>query len=675
MDDSAPPAAIDPRGVRKPRLSGFGQDRMDLLVAAAVLDPPVTLQGRCRLDDYEIVRVLGEGGMGVVLLAEDPAQRFARRHVAIKLMSERLRGDPRWVQQFLSEANHMLRLHHQRILPVLWVSREKLYYVTPYVRTSATEGRRQGTGRDAERARDIALQVAAALRYAHEEGQTTHRDIKPDNVLVDCFGRAFLTDFGLGRRVDRNPSQVDPGQDVLIGSAPYMPPEALEGKADSRDWDIYSFGALLYEMLTGRAPYDGPTDADIFAQIRSGPPVPLRRAVRRVDRALAVVVERCMARRPADRFRSMAEVEQALMTPPDAPHRARRALGFAITCSLAALAALLAATASNDRRDDSTSTSPDSASSANAVTLAFETKSRASAEPSDPAPPATLTVMSETPASVDSDAATEPTAERTTVEEPAVVTATESTKPDASDGPPRTLIDGIGQRLVFVPPGTFTMGSAVDEPDRDEDETAHRVQITHGFYIGHTEVTMAQWRQVMGTKPWQGRAGVREEPNAPAVYINWNMAVAFCRELSRREGHTYRLPTEAEWEYTCRAGSEGPYGFDATVQLARYAWYRGNTHDRGHRFAHRGAWLRPNAWGIHDMHGNVEEWCADFQVLYPFSAQVDPRGPSRGPDRVLRGGSWRDGVAALRSANRFAARPDTASDTIGFRVVRNLDGP
>ena len=216
-------------------------------------------------------------------------------------------------------------------------------------------------------------------------------------------------------------------------------------------------------------------------------------------------------------------------------------------------------------------------------------------------------------------------------------------------------------------------GQPPDEHERDTDEAAHTVRIARGFYIGATEVTMAQWRVVMATTPWSGRAFVRDDPDAPAVFVGWEMATAFCRALSLREQHRYRLPSEAEWEYACRAGTDGPYGFDVGPQLARHAWFRGNTHDRGHRFAHRGACLKPNAWGLFDMHGNVEEWCADFHGPYAPGALVDPRGPARGTDRVLRGGSWRDQAAGLRSANRFAARPETASDAIGFRVVREMD--
>ena len=182
---------------------------------------------------------------------------------------------------------------------------------------------------------------------------------------------------------------------------------------------------------------------------------------------------------------------------------------------------------------------------------------------------------------------------------------------------------------------------------------------------------------VMESEPWLGRQFTREGSGYAASYVSWNDAVAYCEKLSMQEGKTYRLPTEAEWEYACRAGTETRWSFgDDEKDLGDYAWYRENAFAIGERYAHQVGLKKPNAFGMYDMHGNVFEWCDDYyeEDYYQQPRTKDPQGPASGSSRVLRGGSWSGYSSYSRSA--FRGRLGVVGrypDLFGFRVVRELD--
>jgi formylglycine-generating enzyme required for sulfatase activity len=248
--------------------------------------------------------------------------------------------------------------------------------------------------------------------------------------------------------------------------------------------------------------------------------------------------------------------------------------------------------------------------------------------------------------------------------------------------------NSIGMRLRLIPAGTFTMGSSKEEIDHllrfgdawDRDTGSylsegpeHQVEITRPFYLATTEVTVGQFRQFVEAKGSPGLGarwtdpGFEQTDNHPVVFISWNAAVDFCKWLSDREGKTYRLPTEAEWEYCCRAGISGTrycYGDDA-AQLEDYAWYHKNSGGGTHPVGKK----KPNDWGLYDMHGNAWEWCQDYyaQNYYKRSRVKDPMGPDFGGMRVHRGGSYSHHALSCRSAFRPSYPADGERD--GFRVL------
>jgi len=243
------------------------------------------------------------------------------------------------------------------------------------------------------------------------------------------------------------------------------------------------------------------------------------------------------------------------------------------------------------------------------------------------------------------------------------------------------LPGGATMTMVWIEPRTFTMGSPDTEPDRDSSEgPQHEVVITQGFYLGKFELTQGQWEAVMETTPWAGvdyEEYVEEAPNNPAVYISWEDMQAFIDSLNTAEGaDVYRLPTEAEWEYACRAGTTTRWSFgDYEGDLLQYAWYRANAFGVWEMYAHEVGTKLPNPWGLHDMHGNVCEWCQDWLDgdYYSVSPSVDPTGPSTGVvhmSRVLRGGDLASNAPIVRSASRGGSLPGFRDYFIGARLLR-----
>jgi len=231
--------------------------------------------------------------------------------------------------------------------------------------------------------------------------------------------------------------------------------------------------------------------------------------------------------------------------------------------------------------------------------------------------------------------------------------------------PSHTIINTLGMKLAYIPPGTFTMGSPETEPNRIANETQHQVTFKKGFRIGVTEVTQTQWQQVMESNP-----SVVKGDDLPVEHITWYEAEEFCRRLSRKEQKQYRLPTEAEWEYACRARTETAYytGRDKAA-LDSAGWYRENSGNQSHPVGRK----KPNPWGLYDMHGNVSEWCAerpDAETFKSNSAQLDREEKKL---RDLRGGSWGLSASDCRSASRHRNAASFRFFDLGLRVMCELD--
>lgn len=225
------------------------------------------------------------------------------------------------------------------------------------------------------------------------------------------------------------------------------------------------------------------------------------------------------------------------------------------------------------------------------------------------------------------------------------------------------ITNSIGMRLKLLPAGKFTMGSANGNPD---EAPPHEVTLTKPFYLGVHEVTQEQYASVMGKNPSN-----HEGANSPVERVSWDDAMEFCRRLSeapreKAAGRVYRLPTEAEWEYACRAETTTNFhSGDNELEIGDYAWHDKNSGKTTHPVGQK----QPNAWGLYDMHGNVCEWCSDWCGDYPQGAVTDPTGPPSLSHRVARGGDWFYNATRCRSAHRYRYDPSYRNDNCGFRVA------
>jgi formylglycine-generating enzyme required for sulfatase activity len=241
-------------------------------------------------------------------------------------------------------------------------------------------------------------------------------------------------------------------------------------------------------------------------------------------------------------------------------------------------------------------------------------------------------------------------------------------------------------KLVSIPAGEFMMGSnksaaeiakLIDSKKTPERELLpHAVRLSRGFYMSTTEVTQDQFMKAMGTTPWKGFRFAKENPNHAASFISWEDATEYCRRLSKKEGRKYRLPTEAEWEYACRGGTDTVYNIgDEAVGLENYAWFRESAKNIGENYPHKVGQKRVNGFGLHDMLGNVFEWCSDWHGMdyQPQSPSIDPKGPASGTEHIMRGGSWSSFSPSCRSAYRVKTKAASRAHYNGFRLVCELD--
>lgn len=240
-------------------------------------------------------------------------------------------------------------------------------------------------------------------------------------------------------------------------------------------------------------------------------------------------------------------------------------------------------------------------------------------------------------------------------------------------GDRKELVPGVPFR--WCPAGKFEMGAGDGAVD---------VELSQGFWLGETEVTQGQWQKLMGTSPWSGGKGgidgrvlhAKEGPNYAASYISYDDALSFCEKLTSQEQDAgrlpkswkYALPTEAQWEFACRAGSKRTFSFgDDATWLSDYAWFREKPNDlKGD--AHKVGLKKPNSWGLCDMHGNLWEWCQDLYAS-ELPGGKDPVATSTAKNRVIRGGSWLDVAAGCSSTNRFYYNPGMQSRVQGFRIA------
>jgi formylglycine-generating enzyme required for sulfatase activity/predicted Ser/Thr protein kinase len=620
------------------------------------------------LGSYQVQREIGRGGMGVVYLAHEQS---LGRVVAVKVLASRLADDAAYVKRFGREARAVARLDHPNIVHALSVGEQDgLYYIAmQYVKgRSLAQFIREKSPLEWRGALDITRQAAEALAEAHKHG-IIHRDIKPDNIMVDETGRVKVMDFGLARATAASTKLTADG--TQLGTPMYMSPEQINGNPVDGRTDIYSLGVTLYEMLTGRPPFQADTPMALMYQITHKPLPDVSKQNAAVPDNVVELVAGMTAQDPGRRYPSAQALRSRLIDVLSGSSRvperqivpqAAMALDAQLRSDILELSTGLTASRSTHAVSSQAPASAQDEPSTRVtigrrsvlamlvvlfVLLGVSLWPRGNGGGIAEAP-----VPAETPA-------TEPPAESSDIGE-----LTWRTK---GEGAVLTLPGGVTVEMVWIPPGTFMMGSPPGEEGRADDEKQRKVTISKGFWMGKYEVTQAQWKAVMGSNPSDFKGD-----NLPVENVSWNDCQEFIKRLNARREGRFRLPTEAEWEYACRAGTTTPYHFGRTISTdqANYSGisdvtgkrvYRKQTTDVGS--------FEANAWGLCDMHGNVWEWCQDWFGDYSGSTVTDPTGATSGTARVLRGAGWGYGPLTCRSAYRGSGPPDNRSWDDGFRVV------
>jgi len=671
---------------------------------------------------YRITSRLGEGGMGFVYKANDGNLDTP---VVIKVPRRAMLDDPQFVERFQREIRSLVTLSHPHIVKIIDVGQHEgiPFAVMQYLDGGDLEGRRNRAADGRPMAESASAlygwlpEVASALDFVHRKGYV-HRDVKPGNVLFDAEGHAYLGDFGVAKVVRDAESGVGAGHltstGTFVGTPEYTAPELAMGEEITGRVDQYALAVTVYELVAGHPPFRGQSSsATLVEQVTK--PVPALDTVQLSDpAALSSAVLRALSKKPGDRYATCAEFADAVLSasrvskdrPPTSverpvlkdrpPTRVEQPIVRSGQATMVEAPSVLPVTP--PRKPTIAQPSPVGTEASQSKTETEipqtqqqEPEQRATGDvplrlsllallvfslaiydvffgnssflnPPDveprltPAPQASAKAE----AAAEKAAAEKAAAERAAVEKAAVAAAKKSMSPaQLALGAP--IVDSIGMLLVPIPSGTFTMGDGSD---------AHQVTLTKPFYLGFYEVTQEQYEKVMGTNPSEFRGAAR-----PVELVLWDDAVEFCKKLSAKEGKRYRLPTEAEWEYACRAGSTTRWSFgDDPASLREYAWYRIDPHSSP--FSHSN-WRtypvgqkKPNAWGLYDMHGNVYEWCQDWYGDYSSDAVTDPSGPQKGDRRVLRGGSFSSVGGFSESVARTGSPPGNRNRDRGFRVAR-----
>jgi serine/threonine-protein kinase len=590
---------------------------------------PQTFAGR-----FVVLGQLGRGGMATVLRARDVA---SGREVALKL-ADVVTDEPQRLERFRREGQIAASLRHPGIVGVHSAGDAG---GRPWIAFELVEGARaiDAVARELDAPRRVALvrDAARALGHAHARG-VVHRDVKPENLLVDREGRVRVADFGVA---------LMGGQDRLtrtgaaVGTPSYMAPEQVAGeRGDVGPWtDVWGLGVVLHEVLTGELPFPARSAGELVAAIcsRDVPPPSRRGAPRGLDPIVAVA----LAKAPGARY-------------PDADALARDLDAWLGGTPVSAVAPARA----RDRRTIAAASAVGGVVALTIVAAVFAL--RPLPPPAAPAPPRGVDQGAVVAAPSTRDAARGaswfdalPVEARPPLPLPAGLRLGEA--------PGEYVNRTDGSVLVWVPAATFTMGRDDREPS---EAPAHQVTLTRGYFLGKDEVTWDQWRRFCAARSVTLRTPAwRFTPECAVTGVKWDEAVEYCAWAG------LRLPTEAEWELAARGADGRTFPWGETPPTLDHAHFGAPTGPD--RVGVRPLGTSPS--GCRDMAGNAIEWCSDIMGAYTAGPAVDPRGPVTGDERVTRGGGWGqiDG-ARLSTTARSSCAPDVLEKLwdVGLRVAR-----
>jgi serine/threonine protein kinase/formylglycine-generating enzyme required for sulfatase activity len=659
----------------------------------AFLQAPGRPDSLGRIGHYEVLQVLGRGAFGIVLRAFDET---LQRVVALKVLAPEVAATSPARKRFLREARSSAQVRHENVVQVYEVGEQPLPYLAmEFIPGQTLQQRLDRTGPlDVPEVLRIGRQIAEGLAAAHAM-DLIHRDIKPGNILLEgAQHKVKLTDFGLARAAD----DASISQSGLIAGTPmYMAPEQAKGETLDHRADLFSLGSVLYQMVSGRPPFRANSTMGVLKRVAEEQPRAIRELIPETPQWLCDIITKLHAKTPDDRFQSAREVAEVLADCEDRLKANARTADFprirrekTVNAGrwkwAAALALLL----------------PLLALGVYALTPPAEQPGSLAPHAGNPRTP-----WYEWPADAPVPAVAPFDAAKAKEHQQAWATYL---------GVPVEYTNSIGMKFVLIPPGEFMMGGTPAEIESalkasGDDKVVqdiirsqgpqHRVVLTRPFYLGVYEVTQAAHEKVMGANPSgfaptginNSRVVGLDTSDHPVELVSWYDAAEFCAKLSRHEhrkpnyfragdtvrlleGNGYRLPTEAEWEFACRAGTTTRFWTgDRDEDLERAGWFIQTSKARSHAVGE----LSANPYGLYDVHGNAWEWVQDcwepayYRELADRPA-VNPTGPSADNSlRVFRGGHLNALAAHVGSAYRHANGATWRGDLIGFRVALAVD--
>ncbi len=614
---------------------------------------------------YRILKKLGQGGMGAVYLAHDTQ---LDRKVALKVPQFDRGASPQQLERFFREAKAAAAFDHPNLCPVYDAGTiNGTHYLTmPFIEGKPlSDYARPDKPLAQQQAAKVVRKVALAVAEAHKRG-VVHRDLKPANVMINQRGEPVVMDFGLAR-MDTGEAARLTGAGAILGTPSYMAPEQVRGEQDKIGplCDVYALGVILFELLTGRRPFEGPTTA-VLARILIEPPPAIVSMRPDVDPKLAAVCERAMVKEPAERFASMEAFAKALTeylavppsaappvprpeksVPPPLPPPSVHRRSVAPTSPGSQLSfPVEAPTAAKRVRERKRQWRVAAWAGAGLIAVIVFIASFAYLAGGG----------RKSPGDGDKKANGSAPAEK-----------------KSAEALPATYKNRLGMEFVHVPKGKSWLGGGDGRPGDRE------IEIKEDFYLGKYEVTQGDWAKLMRSRPSHfGRAGggaeaVKDIPDEeleqfPVELVSWDEAQLFLAELNKRdqvEGWKYRLPTQVEWEYACRGGpmtdrldSTFSYYFERPTNQFLPAQANFEHADKRLNRTRKVGSYKPNRLGLFDMHGNVWEWCDDLFA------------PNDNNPPWVRGGGWNNISGQMTATVRGAIPSSHRHSNQGLRVAR-----
>ena len=642
---------------------------------------------------YRLERLIAHGGMGQVWQATDLATHAELGHsamVALKILPPQLTQSATRARLLVEEATEARKLAHENIVRVYEWARDPAT-TSYFIIMECLEGEDLDSLLEREgrlplgRALALAAPIGAALDYAWERRKLVHRDIKPGNVFVTAKGEVKLLDFGIAARVRPATGPAATEAPGSSGTAGYRAPEAGAPRREpSQALDVYAVAVMVYQMIEGRLPA---ADSPARPEALSEPQWAVLRAGFAAD----------IGARPPTVAKLVAALRDAAEAPAPAPVEAAQDDAPSDALRLAKLAR------QKLRREEEkrARAESDAARRVRREALREQLRERRALEVEK-----ARVAEAEQRRVQQARAAAAYRAEQQRARSDVAVPEEPAIEPEPAPEPgvlrdPFVNGNGHGPAMVEIPAGRFQMGSPEHERKKaieagaqlawlERETPQHWVGIEGRFALGRYPVTVGEWRRFAMATGWRPHGevnwaapGFHQAEEHPVVGVTWDDAQLYVRWLSEQTGQRYRLPSEAEWEYACRAGTKTAFSFGDSIDtsLANYDGsysYAGSPKGAFRRGTTPVASFAPNRWGLHDMHGNVWEWVQDVVHDNYAGAPVDGSAWEEGGDqgrRILRGGSWLYNPRYLRSALRNGYSAVLSNDIVGFRVARDLAEP